>query len=475
VCSSDLVMINEPERIRYHLEKAVHLAKSGRPGSVWLDIPLDVQGSLIDEAALTGFDPRELGREANIVPSDERIAEIAALLKHAKRPVIIAGHGIRLAHAIPQLHTLVEEFDIPVVTPFMGIDVIEDSHTCYTGRIGIRGTRAGNFAIQNADLVLSIGSRLSLMTVGFETELFAREAKKIVVDIDPEEHKKETIRIDQFVHADARLFLESLTRAMRGESSFSSWLARCQEWKRRYPVCLPEYRDAKNGVNFYYFMDRLNHAVDAEVPVISDAGSSFYVVAQAIAIHKGQRHITSGALATMGFCLPAAIGVCVANAQRSVVTITGEGSLQQNIQELQTIVHHHFPIKIFIMNNNSYFSITQAQKRYFPGQLVGESPASGVSFPDLSKIAAAYGLKYVRVTHGAQLDEVLADVLRVAGPVICDIKLADDQVIAPFNAATLSPEGKMVSRPLEDMSPLLEREEFRENMIITPLDDEPKA
>jgi len=469
------VMVNNPKKIRFHLEKALYLARSGRPGPVWLDIPLDVQSAQIKENELCGFDANESGLYYENIPQKNEIDEVVRLLKNAKRPVIIAGHGVRTANACGELIHLATKYNLPVVTPIMGIDVMHSNHKSYIGRIGIKGTRPGNFAMQNADLIVSIGSRLAVPSIGFEYKLFAREAKVVVVDIDREEHKKNTIKIDKIINADAKRFLEELINNLEKEKfAFpKDWLKKCNEWKRRYPVCLPEYRKSKGGINYYYFVDTLNKKIKAKVPVISDAGSSFYVVSQSVNVQKGQRYITSGALATMGFGLPAAIGVSAAVGNREVVTVTGDGSFQLNIQELQTIVHHNLPIKIFVMSNKGYVSIKHTQRRFFSGRLVGSGNQSGVSFPETRKIAHAYGMKYVRASNNKNLDRTLDKVFDYNGPVICEVKLLDNQKVIPANIAKIRPDGTMVSKPLEDMYPFLDRDEFEKEMIVKPVKELP--
>ena len=464
------VIVNEPEKIRYYLERSFYLAKSGRPGPVWLDIPLDVQSAKIDEKSLQGFDPYELHEEYSIKPTGPELAEVVRSLKDAKRPVIIAGHGIRLSGICQDFISLVEKLNIPVVTPIMAIDVISTGHKNYVGRIGIKGTRAGNFAMQNADLILSIGSRLAVPVVGHEYKLFARDAKVIVVDIDREEHKKHTIKINKFINSDAGNFIKALNKLIKkpGLKGTNPWIKKCQEWKQKYPVFLPEYKKATGEINLYYFVEALNKKIKNNIPIISDAGSAFYVVSQAVYIHPNQRYITSGALATMGFGIPAAIGVSVANHNKSVITITGDGSFQQNIQELQTIVHYKLPIKIFVINNKGYLSIRQTQKRFFNGHFVGEGINSGVTFPDNQKIANAYGIKYVRLTN-SNLIKGLDEVLKNDGPVLCEVMSPEDQLIIPTNTTEINSNGIMASKPLEDMYPFLPREEFRKEMIVKPL------
>ena len=355
------VEVENPQKIRYYLERAIYEAKSGRPGPVWISIPLDVQSANIDAQELEAFEKTE---DKDLMPSTEDINYVIESLKIAKRPVIIAGHGIRLAKADGLLEKFVHMYKIPVVTPIMGIDVIAGDDICNIGRIGTKGTRAGNFAMQNADLIISLGSRLAVSVIGHEYELFAREAKKIVVDIDKIEHSKKTIKIDKLICCDVGRFLENVCLKEAEISTFDNWLDICRTWKAKYPVILSEYDNDESGINYYKFIDILNHRMSNEMPVVSDAGSAFYVVAQAINLKKGQRHITTGGTATMGFTLPAAIGVAIANNSKPVLAITGEGSFMQNLQELEVLKYHSLNIKLFVMDNGGYFSIHQTQKKF---------------------------------------------------------------------------------------------------------------
>jgi len=461
------VMVNEPDMIRYHLEKAFYLAKNGRPGPVWLDIPIDVQSASIDEARLVKFDPSELEEKYKTKPAAQEISYITSLIRKAKRPVIIAGHGIRLAGAIQAFGDFIKKTGIPVVTPFLGIDVIRTDDDNFAGRIGLQGTRAGNFALQNADLVISIGSRLSVPAIGHDYSSFAGGAKKVVIDVDPEEHKKSTIKIDKFINSDALQFIKALSKALGASKTgkFEPWAKRCRQWKKKYPVFLPKYRYSKDGVNIYYLMEQLNNLNNKRSPVVTDSGSSFYAVAQSIFIGKEQRYITSGALATMGFSLPAGIGACIASGGKDVIVITGDGSFQQNIQELQTIVHYGLPVKMFIISNSCYLSIRQTQEKFFKAQFVGEGPGSGITFPSIKKIAAAYGIKYVQISP-ANVPAGIKRTLREKGPVICEVMALKDQEIAPRNTSEMDSDGIIVSKPLEDMYPFLPREEFLKNMIV---------
>ena len=402
------VEVENPQKIRYYLERAIYEAKSGRPGPVWISIPLDVQSANIDAQELEAFEKTE---DKDLMPSTEDINYVIESLKIAKRPVIIAGHGIRLAKADGLLEKFVHMYKIPVVTPIMGIDVIAGDDICNIGRIGTKGTRAGNFAMQNADLIISLGSRLAVSVIGHEYELFAREAKKIVVDIDKIEHSKKTIKIDKLICCDVGRFLENVCLKEAEISTFDNWLDICRTWKAKYPVILSEYDNDESGINYYKFIDILNHRMSNEMPVVSDAGSAFYVVAQAINLKKGQRHITTGGTATMGFTLPAAIGVAIANNSKPVLAITGEGSFMQNLQELEVLKYHSLNIKLFVMDNGGYFSIHQTQKKFFNGNYVGESEQSGLSFTDIEKLACAFGVAYYKLETIQQCEEKLEEIL----------------------------------------------------------------
>ena len=465
-------MVNEPEDISYHLEKAAFLAKDGRPGPVWIDIPLDVQGAQILEDDLKHFTPEEQAQTtARPVLAHKTIMPAADALRQAARPVIVAGHGVRLGNAIEELRQFIEREQIPVVASRLGIDLLASDHPLFIGRIGNKGTRAGNFAVQNADCVLVLGSRLSVSSTGHEYHTFAREAKIIVVDIDTVEHQKNTVKIDHFVHAHVRDFLQGLLSLER-LSPATSWPQTCLTWKMQWPVCLPEYIDRSQGVNLYYFIDELSRKMDAEDTIISDAGSSFYVVSQGVQLKPGQRYVTSAAQAEMGFTLPAAVGVAMAKERGNAVGVTGDGSLQMNLQELQTLVHYQLPVKLFVWNNNGYLSIRATQRKFFDSRFIGTDAASGVSFPDLEKICAAYSLPFYRVNNSKELPGVIKDVLAQDGPVVCEVMCIADQEIIPSVASFRREDGSMISKPLEDMYPFLPREEFLKNMIITPLNED---
>ena len=459
------VHLTKPEMIRYELEKAVSIAKSGRPGPVWLDIPMDVQSAYIDPDALSSFNSTEQQSTA----SQEDIDYVVKLIMNATRPVIIAGRGVRLAGARGLLKDIAIDFNIPVVTPYLGIDNLRHDLDVYIGKTGVKGDRPANFAMQNSDLILAIGTSLHITVVGYEYEQFARDAKKVVIDIDLTSHLKKTIKIDRMIESDARYALtEILTKLHKSKfKSTRDWIDRCITWKNKYPVLLPEYKSTVGAINVYSFMERLSALASEGDVFIGDAGSAIYAVSQGVnLLHDNQRYIPSSAMATMGYTVPAAIGVSAALNDKRVLAITGDGSLQQNIQELQTYLHYKLPIKLFIWNNDGYLSIRASQKNYFDERYIGEGPRSGVSIPDTLKIAEAYGIASARVKDLAELDQAIKKALDHDGPYILEVITPPEQPIIPTVSSRVNADGSMSSRPLEDMAPFLEREEYLSNMII---------
>jgi len=458
------VMINEPEDIIFHLEKAIYLALNGRPGPVWIDIPLDVQGFSLDEENLRHFDP----------PSQDIVEEIKGLdkfieyYKQSKRPVVLAGNGVRLSDSIGLLKRFIGTNNLPCVVTYLGVDYFEQDDINYVGRIGIKGDRAGNFAIQNSDFIICLGSRLSITQTGFEYDLFGREATILVVDIDKDEHQKNTVRIDEFINADIGFFLEKIINKVLPKPR-DLWHSKCLNWKNKWPVYQGDY-DLTN-VNMYEFTNTLSELLGENSIVVSDAGSNFYVVAQSFLInHFNQRYITSGAQGDMGFSLPAAIGVCIAS-KDAVIAITGDGSFQMNIQELQTIKHHNLPIKIMIMNNKGYLSIRGTQNKFFDSRRIGSDYDSGISFPSTEKIAAAYEIPFLKINNSNELAKKLKKAIKLTGPVICEVICSESQEILPTVSAVKNDDGSMTSKPIEDMYPYLSREEFYNEMIINPLQE----
>ena len=463
------VTITQPEKIRYELEKASHIAKSGRPGPVWIEIPMDIQSAKISDE----LEKFENEQSENPEINENQIKSVIELLQNAKRPIIISGQGVRIAGAIELLTKFVKLFKIPVVTSYLGIDTIRHDEESYIGKIGVKGERAGNLAMQNSDLILSIGSSLNVSVIGYNYKQFARGAKKIIIDIDEITHKKKTIDIDQFVHADAKDFLNILLKQLtEGDSlNYASWLEMCNKWKKKYPTCLPEYKNTKDEINSYFLIEQICKNSKAGDIFVSDAGGTFYAVSQAVTLTKpNQRYIPSSAMATMGYGLPAAIGISIATGNR-VISFTGDGSLQQNIQEFQTLVEYNLPVKLFVLNNDGYHSIRTSQTNYFQKRYIGESSKSGISFPDTVKIAEAYGVKAFRIDQPSQITDVVNQVLNYDGPVVCDVIVPREQEIIPTVASRVNDDGSMSSRPLEDMYPFLDRKEYKNNLYVKEVDE----
>lgn len=464
--------ITKPEMIRFELEKAVHLAKTGRPGPVWLEIPMDIQAAWVDESLLPAFVP-PLTEVSNF---SKELSELSEAVKAAKRPVIIAGQGIRLGEASHELIEFAERFSIPVVTPYLGIDVISHDLDVYIGKTGVKGDRAANLSMQNADLILAIGTSLHVSVIGYDYSNFARGASKYCIDIDKTSHEKPTIVFDQLLEMDAKLALTgllSLTEIQTKESEVatkSEWLTQCLIWKAKYPVYSGTGISPSERVNIYTFVETLSNLAGAGDVVVSDAGSAFYAVSQGIRLSKpGQRYITSGGMATMGYSLPAAIGVSLAQESGQTLAVTGDGSLQQNIQEFQTLVGLGIPVKLFVLNNDGYLSIRASQNNYYEGRLIGSGPSSGVTLPDTVNVASAYGLASLRIRSNEELEAGVKKALAHKGPIIVDILCPPDQPIIPTVASSLGSDGKMRSRPLEDMAPFLDRDEYLANMYIEAL------
>jgi acetolactate synthase I/II/III large subunit len=455
------VMVNEPNEILYHLEKAVDFALSGRPGPVWIDIPLDVQAAYVDETDLKRFIP-----EPYKINNIDGMKSFIEAYNNSKRPIILAGNGVRLSGSIDKLRKFSANNNIPCVVSYLAADYFEQNNSNYVGRLGIKGDRAGNFAIQNSDLIICLGSRLSVCLTGFEYELFARESKLIVVDIDEYEHKKNTVKIDQFIFADVGDFLEQLDNKVE-KKLHGDWQKKCEYWKNEWPVYQGGYDSS--SVNMYEFTKALSELAGEESIVVSDAGSSYYVSSQSFTLKsRKQRYITSGAQADMGFSLPAAIGASIAS-NKPVIGITGDGSFQLNIQELQTVKHYNIPIKLFVWNNNGYLSIRATQDKFFGGRRIGTDPTSGVSFPNTEKIADAYNLPFVKINNASELREKLKKILASDGPVLCEVICPESQEIIPAVSAVKNDDGTMTSKPIEDMYPYLNRKKFYKEMIIKPI------
>lgn len=457
--------LDDPKEVSYHLEKALYLCKADRGGPVWLDVPLDIQAAKVDTEEMVHFDPAELER---VVPVyDEKITEqIIEKIKEAKRPVILAGTGIRLGKAHEEFIKVVERLNIPVVTAWNAHDVIWNDHPLYCGRPGTIGTRGGNFVVQNSDLLISLGCRLNIRQISYSYKEFAKRAYKIIVDIDEAELQKPTISPDLPIHADVRDVLNSILASgfVGGDNEdHKKWLQWCREIDAKYPAVLPEYYDMKSPINPYVFMTKLFENLEEGETVITGNGSACVISFQSAIIKKGQRLFTNSGCATMGYGVPAAIGGNIAQGGKRVICLDGDGSIQMNLQELQTIVHNKCDIRLFVLNNEGYHSMRQTQSNLFQGDLCGVSAANGVSFPDMEKIAYAYGIPYFKITSLDDMQENISKTLETTGPVMCEVMLDKAQFFAPKLSSKVLPDGKIVSPEIDDLYPFLDREEYLAN------------
>ena len=469
------VMIEDPNRIRYALEKGWHLATTGRPGPVWIDIPVNYQGCFIETDDLEGYDPAE--DDAKLPPpvDDATIQAVLEKIRNAKRPVFHAGYGIRLSKGYDAFRRVLEKLNIPIVTYWNAADLIEDEHPLYCGRAGNMGDRPGNWAIQNADLILAVGTRISIRQVGYSWQTWARAAEVIMVDIDSAELKKPTLHVEMPVWADAKDFLTKLDAAAESQVfKGQAWIEKCQGWKRDYPAVLPrQWEENGSTANVYAFVRYLSSRLPENSLTAVSNGACCVVGNQAYVIQKGSRMANNSAIASMGYGLPAAIGTCIGGGHRNTICLEGDGSIMMNLQELQTILTNKLPIKIFLINNSGYHSIRITQTNLFGHHTrVGIGPESGdLSFPVFEKIAKAFGYRYYSASSNAEMKRVVDEVLKLDGPVFCEIFTDTKQVWEPKSGAKRLPDGTLVSPPLEDLAPFLPREELEQIMEIPLLEE----
>lgn len=460
-------MVTDPNTIRYHLEKAFFLSTSGRPGPCWLDIPLDVQSSQIDPDQLIGFNPAEIDTPWTRTDIERTGSEILSLIAQAQRPVLFAGAGVRISGQQEAFIRLADCLQIPIVTGWNAHDVIHNTHPGFVGRPGTVGDRSGNFAVQNADLLIILGSRLNIRQVSYNWTSFARAAYKIWVDIDELELQKPTVKADMPVHASLTDLLPVLARQANGLESKQhyEWLAWCKERQQRYPVVLPEYWES-NKINPYCFMAALFEQLPENEVVVTANGSACVTSFQAAILKPGQRLWTNSGCAAMGYDLPAAIGAHKASNGDRIVCLAGDGSIMMNLQELQTIAGNKLPIKIFILNNSGYVSIFQTQRNFFDGVEVGAGPNSGVNFPDFEKLSIAFRVPYRRCGSHADIADAIHFTLAGEGPTICEVIIDENQPFSPKLSSKQMPNGTIVSPPLEDLAPFLPPDELKANMLI---------
>lgn len=466
------VTVTDPDTIRYHLEKAVYLARSGRPGPVWIDIPLDVQAVKIDEAGLAGFEVPESSMGAGCAQLERWVGETLALLDQAERPVILVGGGVRLAGAVEDFLKLAETLRIPVLTTWKTIDIMSETHELFAGRPGAIGQRGANFTQQNSDWLLSIGARLDYGQTAFSHANFARAAKKIMVDIDPCEIGKMETPINVPVVADAGAFIREMAKQVGflRKKDWSSWLKQAKAWQVRYPVMQPAYWNETEWVSTYVLMDVLSDAMACgDVMIPGSSGTCSEITMQAFRVKDGMRVFNTEGLGSMGFGIPASIGGCLAAGGKRTVCVDGDGGFIMNIQDLETVKRLNLPIKYFILSNNGYASIRGMQRNHFKGHLVACDPSCGVTLPDFGKVAKSFGVTSARIENHSRIREQVREILAMDGPVVCEVMISPTQQTMPRVMSMQKPDGSMVSKPMEDMYPFLSRDEFLENMIVEPL------
>ncbi|MGA3113149.1 MAG: thiamine pyrophosphate-binding protein [Syntrophobacteraceae bacterium] len=464
------VTVTDPLSIRYHIDKALHLAGSGRPGPVWIDIPLDVQSAVIDERKLNGYEPAAGAHHEDRKQLEKQVGAAIDLLNRSERPVMLVGNGVRLGKAIDELESLFDALNVPVLTTWKAADILPDDHPFYIGRPGSVGQRAANFAQQNSDWILVLGARLDLGQTSYNHRNFAPAAKKVIVDIDPAEIRKMDMEIDVPICADAAMAVREFIRQSDtvARKARSVWWGRCRDWKARYPVVLPQYWKEREGVSTYVLIDVLSDEMGGEdLLVPGSSGTCSEVTMQAFRVKRGMRILNTQGLGSMGFGISASIGACLAGGRKRTVCVDGDGGFQMNIQELETVKRLNLPIKFFILNNKGYGSIQATQKNYFDGFLVGSNEESGMTLPSITRVAEAFGLKIANINSHQEIRERVREILQAEGPLVCEVKISPNQATAPRVSSVKNEDGTMSSRPMEDMWPFLDREEFKANMLTT--------
>jgi acetolactate synthase-1/2/3 large subunit len=451
--------VTKPEDIKYTLQKAYQEATSGRQGPVWLDIPLDIQSAEIED---TDYEFKEFYDEDD----NYDLNKIISLLSEAKKPVIVTGNGVHLSQSELIFNELKDKLQIPVVSTWTSKDLMSQNDPLYVGNFGLLGERAANFTIQNADLLLVLGSRLSIPNVGYQSHLFSPKSIKIMVDIDENELNKPTINIDYKIKSDLYEFITNLNNELVNKElpSRNVWVKKTQTWKYKYPVFQPEYKYNTDRINSFYFMEVLSEKLTDNNIVVTDMGTSYTCTMQSLQMNGKNRLFTSSACCSMGFGLPGAIGAYYASPSKDIILIAGDGGLQMNLQELQTIAHHQLPIKIFVLNNNGYLAISLMQDNLFKGNYIGSNRQSGVSAPDFIKIADAYGFRRFRFNNNEDLENRIDDVMKSQGPVLVEIMMTENQLLIPRVQSSKDANGKIISNSLENMFPYLPEEEMKEIM-----------
>ena len=464
------VLITDPKKVKYEFQKAIYLAESGRPGPVWIDIPTDVQAATIDPSSLESFVPPVEKKVSNF---DEKIKLISELIAASKRPLFIFGNGVRLSGSVDLLHRSIEKFKVPFLLAWNGIDMVSSSHPLNYGRAGTYGQRAANFIVQNADLIITVGTRMAIPQVGYDLKEFGRDAQKVIIDIDATELDKfASDKTFTLLQANAKDFLKELNDKLNAPSkeAIAEWISYCDKLRKKYPFVEPNgmHKEQDSKLNSYSFIDEMNkHFSDDEI-IVTDMGTALTCTHQSIMLKEKQRVVTSTGLGEMGFGLPGAMGASFAADKKRVVLINGDGSMMMNLQEMQTIIYHKLPIKLFVYINDGYLTIKHTQNNLFGQKFAGSGEASGVTCPDFQKIGEAFGFKTFKINSLEEAKTMIPKVLNEDGPVLCEVFIHSMQLLGPKTSFNLNPDGTLVSPPLEDLYPFLSREEFKKDMLIPP-------
>jgi acetolactate synthase-1/2/3 large subunit len=467
------ITIQNPNSIRFHLERAVFLAKHGRPGPVWIDIPLDVQAAMIDPDNLPGYVPCTEDLTEKSEDPEKTVEKVIELINQSTRPILLVGDGVRISGAAADFLDLVEALGIPVLTTRLGVDLIPADHPLSMGMPGSIAPRSANFALQNSDFLLILGARLDMALIAYAPEKLAREAKKVMANIDMQEMNKLDPYLDLKIQTDAKAFIRCLLDHQNQivVKDRSPWLSRCKEWKAKYPFVTSDHIHQTGRVSVYAFADAMSNELDENCIILpGNAGNSSELFLTAFKSKTGQRNFHNKGTGAMGFCQPTAIGACLAGGGKPTICVDGDGGFQMNIQELETVHRLNLPIKFFVMNNGGYASIRASQNNYF-GHLTGADASSGLTLPDLMEIGKAYQITTAKIESNLNLEEQIRQILAIPGPVLCDVLVIPDEPRSPRISSRQRADGSMVSTPLEDMAPFLDRDEFLANMIIKPLDE----